>query len=256
MGATLSHRSADGCEKVIYHASRCLTQPQKNYQIEKEAFALIFAMQKFHRSIHGRNFTLRIDHKPFLAIFGSKKEYSANRLQRWTTILLNYNFTIEYKNTKDFDQLDALSRLVSSQSSIPEDFVLASIDGDVTSEFSENYCQLPASAESIRTATQTDRLIQLVTGNRPKFNRHSPLWHYYNRINTMTTVKGCLLTASRIVIPKSLRNRVFSALHKAHPGQTRMKMLARRFVYLPTIDFDIENSSRPAQDVHQCERIR
>ncbi|KAK6726142.1 hypothetical protein RB195_004452 [Necator americanus] len=49
MGATLSHRFADGCEKVIYHASLCLTQPQKDYsQIEKEALALIFAVQKFH----------------------------------------------------------------------------------------------------------------------------------------------------------------------------------------------------------------
>ncbi|KAK6763082.1 hypothetical protein RB195_023694 [Necator americanus] len=68
MGAILSHRFADGCAK------------------------------KFHRFIHGRHFTLRTDHKPLLAIFGSKKGvlvYSANRLQRWATMLLNYSFTIE-----------------------------------------------------------------------------------------------------------------------------------------------------------------
>ncbi|KAK6743707.1 hypothetical protein RB195_010791 [Necator americanus] len=76
MGATLSHRLADGCEKVIYHAGRCLTQPQKNYsKIEKEALALIFAVQKFHCSIQGRHFTLRTDHKPLLAIFESKEEF-------------------------------------------------------------------------------------------------------------------------------------------------------------------------------------
>ncbi|KAK6735856.1 hypothetical protein RB195_018858 [Necator americanus] len=146
-------------------------------------------------------------------------------------MLLNYSFTIEYINTKDFGQVDALSRHVSSQSSIPEDYVIASIDADVTSEFSENCRHLPVSTESIRTATQANRLIQLVinytkSGNWPKVNCHSPLWPYYNRRNTMT-VKGCLLTASRIVIPKSLRHRVLSALHKTHPGQTRMKMLAR-----------------------------
>ncbi|KAK6763651.1 hypothetical protein RB195_024101 [Necator americanus] len=117
MGATLSHRFANGCEKVIYHVSRCLTQPQKNYsQIEKEALALIFAVQKFLRFIHGRHFTLRTDHKPPSAIFGSKKGvpvYSANRLQRWGTTLLNYSFTVEYINTKDFGQVDALSLLVT-----------------------------------------------------------------------------------------------------------------------------------------------
>uniref|UniRef100_W6NBQ2 RNA-directed DNA polymerase n=1 Tax=Haemonchus contortus TaxID=6289 RepID=W6NBQ2_HAECO len=117
IGATLSHRFPDGSEKVVYHVSRCLTSAQKNYsQIEKEALALIFAVQKFHRFVHGRHFTLKTDHKPLVAIFGSKKGipvYSANRLQRWATMLLNYNFAIEYVNTKDFGQVDALSRLIA-----------------------------------------------------------------------------------------------------------------------------------------------
>ncbi|KAK6763680.1 hypothetical protein RB195_024126 [Necator americanus] len=83
---------------------------------EKEALALIFAVQKFHRFIHERHFTLSTDHGPLLAIFGSKKGvpvYSANHLQRWATMLLNYSFTVEYINTKDFGQVDALSRLVT-----------------------------------------------------------------------------------------------------------------------------------------------
>ncbi|KAK6762956.1 hypothetical protein RB195_023605 [Necator americanus] len=146
---------------------------------------------------------------------------------------------------KDFGQVDALSRLILSESSIPEEYVIAPIDADVTSEFSENCRHLPVSAESIRIDTQADRLIQLVinytkSGNWPKVNCHFPPWHYYNRSNTMTTVKECLLTASRIVIPKSLQHRVLSAVHKPHPGQTRMKMLARSFVYWPPVGSDIE----------------
>ncbi|VDL80945.1 unnamed protein product [Nippostrongylus brasiliensis] len=44
------------------------------------------------------NLPIITDHKPHVAIFGTRKGipiYSANRLQRWVTILLNYNFTIE-----------------------------------------------------------------------------------------------------------------------------------------------------------------
>ncbi|KAK6761339.1 hypothetical protein RB195_022413 [Necator americanus] len=82
MEVTLPHRFANECEKVIYPASCCLIRPKKNSsQTKKEALALIFAVQKFHRFIHGRHFTLRTDHKPLLAILGSKKRSSGLQCQ-------------------------------------------------------------------------------------------------------------------------------------------------------------------------------
>ncbi|XGW09657.1 hypothetical protein V3C99_011721, partial [Haemonchus contortus] len=164
-------------------------------------------------------------------------------------MLLNYNFAIEYVNTKDFGQVDALSRLIASHSSTPEDYVIANVDVDVTAELIENCRHLPVSAETIRTATRADQVIRKIidyikSGNWPAIERNSPFWHYYNRRDTLTTVDGCLLTASRIVIPGSLQRRVLTTLHKAHPGQTRMKMLARSYVYWPTLDTDIEQLVR------------
>ncbi|KAK6762690.1 hypothetical protein RB195_023413 [Necator americanus] len=47
-----------------------------------------------------------------------------------------------------------------------------------------------------------------------------------------------------MVILKSLEHRVLSTLRKAYPGQTRMEMLASSFVYLPTMDSDIEKLVR------------
>ncbi|VDM45249.1 unnamed protein product [Toxocara canis] len=41
--------------------------------------------------------------------------YSANRLRRWATTLLSYDFNVEYVNTKDFGQADALCSLIASQ---------------------------------------------------------------------------------------------------------------------------------------------
>ena len=98
VGACILHKWKDGKVRPIAYASRSLIPAERNYsQIEKHALAIIFTVTKFNRYIHGRRFTLQIDHKPLVTIFGSKKglpTYTANRLLRWGTILLNYDFQI------------------------------------------------------------------------------------------------------------------------------------------------------------------
>ncbi|PIO76518.1 integrase core domain protein [Teladorsagia circumcincta] len=140
---------------------------------------------------------------------------------------------IQYVKTSEFGQADALSRLIGSHSLEPEDRVIASIDADFSAE----------------AATTGDRTLTLVidcirSGSWPKMNRDSPLWPFYNRRDSLSTADSCLLTSSRLVIPKSLQRRVLQSLHKAHPGQARMKMLARSYVYWPSMDTDIDTLVR------------
>ncbi|EYC16487.1 hypothetical protein Y032_0006g3136 [Ancylostoma ceylanicum] len=102
-----------------------------------------------------------------------------------------------------------------------KDYVIAAVDTDVAAEFTDNCSHLPVSAETIRTATAPERILRQVidyarSGRWPKIDRNSPLWHYYNRRDTLATTNDCLLTANRIVIPKSLHRRVLASLHKAH----------------------------------------
>ncbi|PIO67193.1 hypothetical protein TELCIR_11067, partial [Teladorsagia circumcincta] len=127
----------------------------------------------------------------------------------------------------------------------PEDRVIAAIDAEITAEILDNCNHLPVSFKAIQTATSDDPILTQVinytqSGCWPKIDRNSPLFHYYNRRESLPTINGCLLTSSRIVIPKLLQRRVLYSLHKAHPGQTRMKMLARSYVYWPALDSDIE----------------
>uniref|UniRef100_A0A7I4Z2W7 RNA-directed DNA polymerase n=1 Tax=Haemonchus contortus TaxID=6289 RepID=A0A7I4Z2W7_HAECO len=164
LGAVISHRLSDGTEKAIHHASRSLTAAEKNYgQVEKEALEITFALRKFHRYIYGRHFKLLTDHKPLLAIFGSKKGvpvYTANRLQRWALIVKKYDFTIEYRSTTNFGQTYALSRLIAEQSTTEEDVVVAEIEKDSSAIFVNALSLLPVDAETIAEETSRDPILK------------------------------------------------------------------------------------------------
>ena len=98
MGAIISHVFPNGEERPITFASRSLSKSEKNYsQIDKEALALVYGVQKFHTYLYGRHFTLITDHKPLTTILGPKKgvpAVAAAKLQRWALLLAAYNYTI------------------------------------------------------------------------------------------------------------------------------------------------------------------
>ncbi|XP_058170027.1 uncharacterized protein K02A2.6-like [Anopheles ziemanni] len=132
LGATISHRFADGSMKVVQHASRALTKAEAGYsQIDREGLAIIFAVKKFHKMLYGRHFRLQTDHRPLLRIFGSNKGipvYTANRLQRFALQLQLYDFSIEYVKTDQFGNADVLSRLIREHAKPDPEYIIASAE--------------------------------------------------------------------------------------------------------------------------------
>ena len=59
-------------------------------------------------------------------------------------------------------------------------------------------------------------------------------------------LQGCILWGSRVVIPKCAHPVIMDQLHETHPGVSRMKSLARSFVWWPGLDKQIEDC------VEQC----
>ena len=225
-----------------------MSAERKYSQIEREALSLIFGVKKFHNYLYGRTFLLVTDHKPLLTIFGLKKGIpvmAANRLQRWAIILAAYTYDIQYKPTAKHGNADTLSRLP-----IPED----QQDEQDHSESSElnlihavQLEQLPLLAMNIAKATEKDpvlaKVYHFIQHGCPesKSNLDKPLHPYFVRRLQLTVQSGCILNSLQVVIPSSLRKAVITKLHEAHTGIVKIKSVARRYVWWPTINQDIES---------------
>ncbi|GFR10294.1 uncharacterized protein K02A2.6 [Trichonephila clavata] len=114
IGCILSHVYPDGSERPIAFASRTLSGSEKKYsQIDKEAISIVRAVKKFYLYLKGRSFTLITDHKPLVAIFGSKSlpVLAATRLLHYALILQSFEFDIIFRKTIEHGNADFLSRL-------------------------------------------------------------------------------------------------------------------------------------------------
>lgn len=283
IGAVLLHKFPDKSTKAtlkpIMHAARSFTAAEKNYpQIQREALALTFALQKFHRYIYGRKFELQTDHQPLLAIFGNKKGipvHTASRLQRYALILLAYDFDIKYVSTKSFAYADFISRLISQHEKPDEEVVIGNIEdashslkyknedfiGKIVAESSVGCFAIdtaktnPVTFEAIQNETGQDEslktLLAYIENGWPRKGikiTDQVAAVYSSRRDSLTVIKGCIFFGDRIFIPKRYRNEILIELHQGHPGIERMKLLARQKVSWPSLDDDIEKTVRKCTD--------
>ena len=111
----LAHLMPDGTERPIGFASRSLSVAQRNYsQLEKEALAIVFGVQRFHSYLVANHFELVTDHKPLLALLHEHRVTSAQasaRIRRWS-LLSAYEYSITFRKTQLHQNADALSRLL------------------------------------------------------------------------------------------------------------------------------------------------
>ena len=186
--------------------------------------------------MHGRFFTLRTDHKPLITIFGSKKGlpiYTASRLLRWGTILLNYNFKIEYLPSKQISHADGLSRLVPKYREPFEDTVIAALrrNCEIKSMIAKTIKELPVKLLEIKSEAMNDDFITNIKQKITAKNEKVP--------EIFLLCDSVLRESERVVIPKKLQNRILRDFHTGHLGINRMKSFIRRYVYWPKMDSDI-----------------
>lgn len=187
----------------------------------------MYAVKKFHNFLYARKFTLITDHRPLVFLLGPRKgipTLAAARIQRWALTLAAYQYEILYRKGAEISNADALSRL-PCETEEPE-------GGEIS--FFESY-ELLITFKEIALATKYDpvlsKVLDFTNHGWPHLIHEEQVKPYATKSAELSVEKRCLLWGSRVVIPPTHRKEILKLLHGEHPGESRMKSLARSFVF-------------------------
>lgn len=232
LGAVLVQIDRNG-PRVIAYGNKSLTDCEKRYcQTEKEALALLWAVEHFKIYLFGKEFELISDHKPLETIFGPRSKPCA-RIERWVLRLQAYKYKVIYRPGKE-NIADSISRLCHS--ACPEPF-----DNENYINAIVEYSRPAAvSLDEIEIACSTDEEIKALKSGIFE-NKWDDSVNAYKVFQSEICFQGNIaLRGNKLIIPKELRGRVIEAAHQGHPGIVAMKTRLRSKVWWPKIDKDAE----------------
>lgn len=233
LGAVLVQFSErDNIPRVVSYASKSLSSTEKRYcQTEKEALALVWAVERFSMYLLGREFELETDHKPLETIFSPSSKPCA-RIERWVLRLQSFKYNVKYRkgaaNIADpFSRLPTVTEINEFENE-GKFMVLAildsvAVDTDEIERASMNDPELCSVRECMQSGNWT----------KPEVK---PYEVFHNEMGIMDNI---VVRGNKMVIPTGLRNRMLTLAHEGHPGESLMKRRLRDRMWWPGMDRDV-----------------
>ena len=157
---------------------------------------------------------------------------------------------MRYKSGKNLSNADALSRLLrpisTTHDGTPAD-VIAVVD---------HLSSLAVNAQTIKELTAKDPVLSCVhrflLSGWPTQKLKAEFHPYVSCKNELSSLDGCILWSSRIVVPPPARQSLLEERHNTHLGVSKMKSLARCYIRWPGMDSEIENLVNSCAVFQEC----
>ena len=223
VGAILVQLDDKQVERPVHYVSRCFRGSEKAWStIEKEAYAIVYALTKLRPYLFGAKFVIYTDHKPLKALFLS--EVKNTKVQRWSSLIAEYAAPIEHYRGKLNVRADMLSRIPNHADDPME-----------ITEIAEDAGWLDATANPADSLPWLqDDLNREEVGAR---QREMPEWDRAGEENSQYEIVGNLLWSTRdltleqpfprLVLPEQYRERVAKRCHREVGHQSVEKTLRR-----------------------------
>ena len=232
LGGCLKATNSRGNFVVGYCSKKFVDNEIRWSIVEKEGFAILYAVRHFHHFLAGKKFTINCDNR-VVCYINDKNQPRNKKLLNWALELSDYDFNINHIPSKNNEIADGLSRLmvVSSESTN----ILSNEDFE-QGQHTDNECkEAMVYVSSGRKNFDVEKLGSL--------KRHRKHLHIENNV---------LMWKNKYVVPQGLRDRILRWCHD-HPmsGHFATERTYQRFseqYFWPGAPTDVENF------VNNCEK--
>jgi hypothetical protein len=255
LGAVLMQKSDDPTKNgVVAYTSRTLSKSERNYATtHKECLAVVHAIKQWRYYLYGKHFIVVTDHHALCWLMKTKDHNG--QLARWSLILQEFTFTIQYESGKLHDDADCLSRnplQVSDENNEESDiptWPICALKGRKRAErlLAKHDLLTPTYdvAKEQRADEQYKDIIRIMEDPEAPRKEKRRLKHFMLADDQLYRRSKKNKNTYLLVIPKSMVRYVLEQAHDTptagHFGIKRTLETLRSRFYWKTLDQDVKN---------------
>ena len=253
LSAILSqHTPGQDDRRIVVYVSRSLTPVEQRYsQTEREALAIVWAVERLHTYLYGEHFTLYTDCKPVELILNNPKSRPPARIERWNLRLQEYHFSAVHTKGQN-NPSDFLSRHPSPEVSYSEEKAAERYVHFIAAHSTPKAMTLSEIRQATRADKTFQKIMELIRTNQWSMVQAESdvpdvdvselkLFSKVKEELTVNEADDLILRGARIVVPKALRQRTLALAHEGHQGIVKTKRLLREKIWFPRIDREVES---------------